>query len=56
MLETLNRFLLFPFVVAFILGFLYYGLEKLVNPTKKESGKAIPDTPATTPEPPVGGS
>ncbi len=31
MLETFNRFLLFPFIVSFILGFLYYSLLRLVN-------------------------
>ncbi len=34
MLEVLNRFIFFPLVVAFILGFIYYGIWKIVNSTK----------------------
>ena len=37
MLEFLNYFIVFPFVVLFILGFLYYGLWKIINPTKQDS-------------------
>lgn len=51
MLETLMQFVFFPVVVAFILGFLYYGLYQLLNPPKLESGRTTPDTAATTTTP-----
>jgi hypothetical protein len=37
MLDVLYQFIVFPVVVSFILGFVYYGLWKTVNPKKQES-------------------
>lgn len=41
MFDLLIKFIVLPFVVAFILGFLYYGLWKLLKPAKQN--------PETTP-------
>lgn len=37
MLDVLYRFIVFPVVVSFILGFVYYGLWKVIHPAKQES-------------------
>jgi hypothetical protein len=40
MFSILIRFIVLPFVVFFIFGFLYYGFWKLLNPKKQSSETA----------------
>ena len=37
MFDLVIKFIAFPFITAFILGFLYYGLWKLIKPTPAKS-------------------
>lgn len=40
MLESLFWFLTFPFFLAFIIGFMSYGIGEIANSTKKKLEKA----------------
>lgn len=40
MFDILARFIVFPFVAAFMVGFFYYGLWKLIKPNRSTSETA----------------